>query len=687
MTAGVTTATPVDARAAAREAFQRGDLPAAVDVLRSYLADRSDPEARLELCRLLLPLGCYEEARDQLETAFREFTDVGATRRAALAASHIGSLYVSWIGNRVAGRAWLARAWRMIEQEGPCLERGWIATWDVGCHYDDPDDLRRRAEIALEAARDFSDPNLETKALADSGLAIVEVGEIEAGMGRLDEAMALVTSGYATDPITAGQAVCSFFAACWCAGDLERLESWCQPLRERGLVGERGLALLTTHCDAVYGTLLCRAGRLGEAESVLTRLEDWAEHKSATIRLRRAWALAELRIRQGRLNEAEQLLLGFDDVIEGLIPTARLHMARGDYELAAATARRGLRLIGSDRVRAAQLLAVLVEAELARDQLESAREAADELRACAEATRSATLLAEAGFASACVCATSGDTEGAIAELDDALKRLGDCELPLLRAKLRLELARLNSSRDPAAAVVEARAAAAIHSRLQIPITREYADVLRSLGVAPDAADREASGEPTPVAEAVLSRDRDLSWTVVRGSSSFRLRDTKGLRYLAELIEHPGVEFHVLDLVELAEPAGADGAAARKALGDAGPLIDSQAKDAYRRRIEQLRGQVDQAEAFGHYDKAAALQQEIDALVHQLAGALGLGGRHRRAASTAERARLNVTRAIRAAIARIEQWDQQAGRALDRDTSTGAFCSYRASASRTIRWRT
>src|SRR6202041_3459689 len=38
------------------------------------------------------------------------------------------------------------------------------------------------------------------------------------------------------------------------------------------------------------------------------------------------------------------------------------------------------------------------------------------------------------------------------------------------------------------------------------------------------------------------------WTVGYGGKSFRLKDTKGLGYLAHLLRHPGTEFHVLDLV-------------------------------------------------------------------------------------------------------------------------------------------
>jgi len=37
------------------------------------------------------------------------------------------------------------------------------------------------------------------------------------------------------------------------------------------------------------------------------------------------------------------------------------------------------------------------------------------------------------------------------------------------------------------------------------------------------------------------------WTVSHRGNSFRLKDSKGLGYLAHLLRHPAVEFHVLDL--------------------------------------------------------------------------------------------------------------------------------------------
>src|SRR5215510_14941216 len=37
------------------------------------------------------------------------------------------------------------------------------------------------------------------------------------------------------------------------------------------------------------------------------------------------------------------------------------------------------------------------------------------------------------------------------------------------------------------------------------------------------------------------------WTVGYGGNTVRLKDTRGLGYIAHLLRHPGAEFHVLDL--------------------------------------------------------------------------------------------------------------------------------------------
>ena len=111
------------------------------------------------------------------------------------------------------------------------------------------------------------------------------------------------------------------------------------------------------------------------------------------------------------------------------------------------------------------------------------------------------------------------------------------------------------------------------------------------------------------------------------------------------------------------------------MGDAGELLDNRARTAYRYRIEALRAEADEAIEAGMLDRAEVIQDELDQLVAQLAAAFGLGGRERRAASASEKARLNVTRAVRAAIAKVSEALPTAGGTLDRRVRTGLYCCY------------
>jgi 2TM domain len=176
------------------------------------------------------------------------------------------------------------------------------------------------------------------------------------------------------------------------------------------------------------------------------------------------------------------------------------------------------------------------------------------------------------------------------------------------------------------------------------------------------------------------------WTVCY-EGTVRVRDAKGLRHLARLLADPGREFHTVDL-EAAErqpaPAAPRGSRARGGeaelavradLGDAGVLLDAQAKAAYKTRIEQLRADLEEAQRCNDPTRAAKARHEMDFLVAELARAVGLGGRDRRAAAHAERARLNVTRAIRAAIANLARANPALGRHLAATVRTGRYCAY------------
>jgi non-specific serine/threonine protein kinase len=137
-----------------------------------------------------------------------------------------------------------------------------------------------------------------------------------------------------------------------------------------------------------------------------------------------------------------------------------------------------------------------------------------------------------------------------------------------------------------------------------------------------------------------------------------------VRYLERLLAAPGQEVHVLELVGSGE-----------APADAGAVLDGKAKAQYRARLEDLRDQLEEATRLGDPGRARRAQAEIDALAAQLASAVGLGGRDRRAASIVERARINVQRRLRDVLGRIAEADPALGRYLEASVRSGTYCSF------------
>ena len=193
----------------------------------------------------------------------------------------------------------------------------------------------------------------------------------------------------------------------------------------------------------------------------------------------------------------------------------------------------------------------------------------------------------------------------------------------------------------------------------------------------------------------LFRQEGDYWTVGYGGRVFRLKDCLGLSFIAHLLRHPGTEFHVLDLgAGATEPEPARDQAKQSSgslsinaeeleasgihiggLGDAGELLDEQAKATYKARVRELREELEEAKEFGDVERAARAEEEIDALGAELSRAIGLGGRHRRAGSATERARQRAKKNIKTAIAGIARHDPELGRMFTCSIRTGIYCSY------------
>src|SRR6202140_1123438 len=151
----------------------------------------------------------------------------------------------------------------------------------------------------------------------------------------------------------------------------------------------------------------------------------------------------------------------------------------------------------------------------------------------------------------------------------------------------------------------------------------------------DRSSSAGKGGPAPsgrYAQTGVFRKESEFWNVGYGGNSFRLKDTKGLGFLAHLLRHPSVEFHVLDLVGGIASQREDDEIGKSAqglprgtedlekagihvtsLGDAGEMLEDEAKVAYRRRLSELREELEETKELGRVERAEQAEEEIEAL--------------------------------------------------------------------------
>ncbi len=203
----------------------------------------------------------------------------------------------------------------------------------------------------------------------------------------------------------------------------------------------------------------------------------------------------------------------------------------------------------------------------------------------------------------------------------------------------------------------------------------------------------------PREETCFLRQGDY-WKIRHQGQTTFLKSMRGLHCLACLLRSPGREFHVSELlVRLLEiPAVSSVAIAGGGpleTGDRGitsglnggiPILDAQAKAEFKRRLNELRQELEEAEQFNDSSRAAELQEELNVIGQTLAAAIGLGGRDRKASSEAERARCAVTKRIKQAVKKIGDTMPALGDHLNATIKTGYFCSYNPHPDHPVHWK-
>ena len=442
--------------------------------------------------------GEYPRAIELKERAFALYRSRGKKVEAAELARWLAFLHGTFHGNFSVASGWMSRAESLLEDVEECATHGWL-TLDRAPFSRDSAEREQLAAAALAIAKRFGDTDLEFDAQALLGETYVASGRVPEGMALLDEAMAAVSAGEVSSHGAVGEIYCRLLSACEHATDVRRAEEWISAVDRYVKWSD----FVRPTCRMHYGGILVALGRWADGEKELLAAIGSFEQGYRGDRVFPLVRLADLRVRQGRFEEAERLLEGFEWHPLARRSSATIALAQGDLALAGDLAR--LCFEGEDPSDPAcgPLLELLVEIQVAADDLAGARETAERLATLATDSGDERVAASADLAAGRLRSAEGK-EGAAPLLKRALERFAGLDLPLEAGRTQLELARAITSAAAEAAVAEARLALETFERLgAVRDADAAAELLRSLGAGGRAWPR-GRGELTKRETEVLS---------------------------------------------------------------------------------------------------------------------------------------------------------------------------------------
>ena len=686
---------PTTPLARARAALERGDWGTA----REHL-DGVEPVGRdeAEVLRLRGEAAYGAGALESAVAAFEELhalhLDRGEFVAAAEAAGTVAMYLMMDTGLMAPVRAWLARADRVLERAADGEEssarveavRALIAMVRTYERFlcGDSDAVRTLAAETVELGRSSGfRPAVGLGRVAGARVTILD-GDVDDGLAELEEVAGQLVAG-TFDPLTTGMVWCELICAVRGLALHDRAEQWTAAMEQ-------------WREDAAFGGIhgRCRVHRAevfrlrGASDAAELEAQTACDELAPWMRREFGWPLTELgtiRLRRGDLEGAEAAFLAAHERAWDPQPgLALVRLAQGDVEAATAmittALERPARVPFKERppfgeLGRAPLLAAQVDIAAAAADLETAAAAAQDLDRIATTFGSPALRATAALAAGRVALLRGEAGRAVRDLEQAVTTWADVGLPYEAAVARTLLGDAHhETGDEVAAELEWRSASSEFQRMGDGLWHERVERRRS-GRAPTT--KESSPPTAPADPQVFHCDGDVREVRFSGESVL-LRDLKGMRYLERLLATPHREFHVLDLVAAEEgsthdPVAREDIGAVTRGGDAGPILDEQARAAYRRRIEEVEQDIEEAKRQSDEERRALAERDREFLLGELARAAGLGGRTRRAGSMAERARTSVTRTLRYSIERIAEHHQPLGDHLQRSVHTGTYCAY------------
>jgi tetratricopeptide (TPR) repeat protein len=367
-------------KAAAREALGAGRWEEAREAFAAVLEIEESGEALFGLALALWWLGDPVTSISLQERAFGRSRRDGGYENAFFAAMYLGLGYDMTFGNSSASRGWLAKAARVVEDNGLDVLQGWVLLCEaVTLHDADPLAAEQKARLALDAAHETNDVDLDVCARSEMGAALIELGRISEGTAMLDEAMAGALGGEVQTLDTVVLASCRTITSCSRAADVKRATQW---IRAATRFNEKyGSPHLYTTCRIHYARVLLFSGQWTLAEAELGAALSVGELVEPELHAEALALLGHLRVTQGRVSEAEQLIAGYEQHAVVVPVLAAIRAVQGQLEVAEWLVRRRLDLLTANLLAAIELQGLLVQIELERGKSQEALADAEVLAA------------------------------------------------------------------------------------------------------------------------------------------------------------------------------------------------------------------------------------------------------------------------------------------------------------------
>ncbi|HSM01754.1 MAG TPA: hypothetical protein VK960_04830 [Acidimicrobiia bacterium] len=453
-----------DLIARGREAIKSHDWDEAREALSAADHDGGlTPEGLMDLGDALWWTGHPDDAVDTFERAYAAFIADDRPTEAATVAALLAYLSFRRLKESV-GAGWMARAESLIEGQPESVGHGWVKMLHVAGALIMGSDIEQgiaAAEEAIEIAGRQGARGLQSMAMSFKGYALIERGDWRDGLRVVDEAAVMAMSQ--DDCRATSDVYCNTIAACRNLADYRRAGEWT----------EEAERWMQSHSVGGYpGVCQVHRAELKRLRGSWPEAEQEARHACAELERFHLldavgfahYEIGEVRRRMGDLEAAERSYTRAYERGHSAQPGFALLM-KEQGELAGAQraiteALDGIGGTGSTAsLRRAQLLPARVEIALEAGDLETARDAIDELERLTEPFEGAAWRATALTCRGSVMLHEARPEAAIEPLSEGWRLFQEIELPYEAAQARTLLGRARrAAGDETGAMLEFRSA-------------------------------------------------------------------------------------------------------------------------------------------------------------------------------------------------------------------------------------